>query len=161
MFTYKIADRDHLEGIWNKNIERHPGDSRWEHWKRETISNNINNKSTTFLVLAKNEPIGEGSLLWSPDCNAIAGRKQLADGDKIANINALRIEKAYEGQGHISRLIKTMEQVAKEKGIERLSIGVEAKETRNLAIYLHLGFCNFVLSEIEENELILYYEKYL
>ena len=161
MFTYKIADRDNLERIWDKNIERHPGDSRWENWKIETISNYLNDRSTTFLVLAENEPIGEGSLLWSPDCNAIAGRKKLADGDKIANINALRIEKSYEGQGHISHLIKMMEQVAKDKGIERLTIGVEAKETRNLAIYLHLGFCNFVMPEIEENELILYYEKYL
>lgn len=35
----------------------------------------------------------------------IAGRKVLCDGEKIANINALRIQKRYEGQGHISKLI--------------------------------------------------------
>ena len=54
-----------------------------------------------------------------------------------------------------------MENFTKEKGFERLTIGVDAKETRNLAIYLHWGFRNFVMSEVEENELVLYYEKSL
>jgi GrpB-like predicted nucleotidyltransferase (UPF0157 family)/GNAT superfamily N-acetyltransferase len=159
--SYKVADRELLEKIWNKNVENNKGDARWIEWKEEYICYNESNKCTTFLVLDGDEPVGEGTIIWSPECNAIAGRTQLADGYRIANINALRIEKPYEGQGHISQLIRVMESFAKEKGVERLTIGVEAKETRNLAIYLHWGFCNFVMYEAEENELVLYYEKSL
>ncbi len=159
--SYKMADRESLGKIWDKNIENNKGDARWTKWKDEYIGYNESNKYTTFLVLDGAEPVGEGTLIWSPECNAIAGRTQLADGYRVANINALRIEKPYEGQGHISRLISVMERFAKEKGVERLTIGVEAKETRNLAIYLHCGFCHFVMSEAEGNELVLYYEKSL
>ena len=42
-----------------------------------------------------------------------------------------------------------------------MTIGVEAKDTRNLAIYLHWGFTEFVLGEVEEGELVLYYRKAL
>lgn len=157
--SYKVADRSLLEKIWDKNIKNNKGDARWIKWKDEYIYYNESNKCTTFLVLDGADPIGEGTLIWSPECSAIAGRTQLADGCRVANINALRIEKRYEGQGYISQLIRAMESFAKEKGIERLTIGVEAKEARNLAIYLHWGFCDFVMFEVEENELVLYYEK--
>ncbi len=79
----------------------------------------------------------------------------------IANINALRIQKAYEGKGHISKLINEMEKYAVHNGISRLTIGVEAKETRNLAIYLHLGFTEFLFYQTEEDGLVLYLGKNL
>lgn len=111
------ADMLNLNKIWDKNIEKHKGDQRWVEWKQQTLSNNKSKRSTTFLILEDNEPIGEGTILWSPECEAIVGREQLADGRKTVNVNALRIEKTYEGQGHISKLVKMMEQVAKEKGL--------------------------------------------
>lgn len=92
-------------------------------------------------------------------CSAIAGRKVLCDGEKIANINALRIQKRYEGQGHISKLMQEMEQFAIRNHLSRLTIGVEAKETRTLAIYLHLGFTKFLFAEMEDGELVLYFSK--
>jgi len=93
-------------------------------------------------------------LLLSPTCSAIAGRKVLCDGKATANINALRIQKAYEGKGHISKLIRALR-----NHITKLTIGVEAKETRTLAIYLHLGFTKFLFAEMEEGELVLYFSK--
>ena len=44
----------------------------------------------------------------------------------------LELNKKYEGQGHISKLVKMAEQYAKQKGITYLTIGCEAKETLNL-----------------------------
>lgn len=55
--------------------------------------------------------------------------------------------------------MRAIEQYAIEKGIQKLTIGVEEKETRNLAIYLHFGFNEFLLSELEEGELVLYFGK--
>lgn len=92
-------------------------------------------------------PIGEGTLLFSPQCNAIRGRTQLADGRRTANINALRIRKKHEGKGYISALVRMMEQHASENGYTHLTIGVEARETRNLAIYLHWGYDELVTAE--------------
>ena len=46
-----------------------------------------------------------------------------------------------------------------EKDFKKLTIGCEAVETRNLAIYLHFGYTKFLTSIIEDDELILYFEK--
>ena len=125
------------------------------------MEDNATGRSLTFVVTNENDPIGEGTIIFSPTCDAINNRLLLSDNALIANINALRIQKSYEGQGHISKLVKEMERFAKQKGYSFLSIGVEAKETRNLGIYLHWGYNEFVLSEIEDNELVLYYRKKL
>ena len=161
MAEYRRATPQDLEHLWNANIAENPDDPNWLNWKREYISHNQTGKGYTFTVVIEGEPVGEGTLLFSPDCSAIAGRADLADGSATANINALRIRKAHEGQGHISTLVRLMEAYAAEHGITRLTIGVEAKETRNLAIYLHWGYTDFVTHAIEDGELVLYYAKNL
>ena len=161
MAEYRKATLQDLEHLWNINIAENPDDPRWEDWKREYISHNQTGKVCTFAVVIEGEPVGEGTLLFSPECSAISGRTQLADGSTVANINALRIRKAHEGQGHISALVRLMESYAADHGIARLTIGVEAKETRNIAIYLHWGYTEFVTHAIEDGELVLYYAKNL
>ena len=102
------------------------------------------------MVLYGEEPIGEGTLI--PTMQSV-------------EINGLRIDKQYEGKGHISKLVKIMEQYAKDEGYKTAKIGVDPKETRNLAIYLHWGydtFENLEISSLKEYEgIILYYSKEL
>lgn len=161
MIAYEKATWEILNRIWDKSIEENPEDHRYIRWKQQFLSDNETGAAATFVILADGDPVGEGTLLLSPDCRAIRGRRELCDGEKTANINALRVQKEYEGQGHISALMKTMERYARSIGIEKLTIGVEAAETRNLAIYLHWGFRNFLMHEIEDGELILYFGKNL
>lgn len=159
MFCYKKATLDDLETIWDRNIRENPDDPRYIRWKKQFINDNISGAAATFVILADGIPVGEGTLLLSPDCRAIRGRTCLSDGKTTANINALRIQEQYEGQGHISKLMKEMERYAKSIGITRVTIGVEATETRNLGIYLHWGFDRFLMHEVEDGELVLYYGK--
>ncbi len=159
--TYRLATPQDLEIIWNKNIAENPEDGRWGHWKEEYIRYNSTGMAQTYVVVCDEEPVGECTLIISPECKAVRGRLELADGKKNANINALRIAKKFEGRGHISKLMAYVEESAKAQNIETLTIGVEAKETRNLGIYLHWGFDKFVMSETEDDELVLYYRKEL
>lgn len=159
MFCYRKATLEDLETIWNRSIAENPEDSRYIRWKKQFIDDNASGAAATFVIVADNLPVGEGTLLFSPDCRAIRGKTCLADGAKTANINALRIQEAFEGQGHISALMKEMERHAKSIGITRLTIGVDAAETRNLGIYLHWGFNQFLMHEIEDDALVLYYGK--
>lgn len=99
--------------------------------------------------------------MFSPKCKAIRNRKKLCDGIGTANLNALRIEKEYENKGHISKLVKEIEKYALKRGYSYLTVGVEAKETRNLAIYLHWGYNEFIMSAKEDGELVLYFRKKL
>jgi GNAT superfamily N-acetyltransferase len=147
-YKYQEASGADLELRWDKNIADNIGDERWVNWKSIAIENQKNKKCISFVVLCDDEPIGEGTLI--PTMQSV-------------EINGLRIDKPYEGKGHISKLVKVMEQYAKDEGYKTALIGVEPKETRNLAIYLHWGYDTFVKLEISdmnaEEGLILYYSK--
>jgi len=159
MFCYKRATLDELEQIWNRNIADNPEDPRYLRWKNQFMEDNASGAAATFVILVDGSPVGEGTLLLSPDCRAIRGRTSLCDGKTVANINALRIQESYEGLGHVSNLMHVIEDYAKVQGLSRLTIGVEATETRNLGIYLHWGYDQFVMSEEEDSVLVLYYGK--
>ena len=159
MFLYKKATTDDLEKLWAKNIADNPDDARYIRWRQEFIANNTSGAAATFVIDHDGTPVGEGTLLLSPDCKAIRGRTVLCDGKTSANINALRVWPEYEGQGHISKLIKAMENYAKSIGLTRLTIGVEPCESRNLGIYLHWGYDQFLMHAEEDGCLVLYYGK--
>lgn len=161
MIEYKKAASEDLARIWDKKIIENPDDSRYIRWKAQFLADNARGAAATFLIAADGEPVGEGTLIFSPDCRAIRGRAFLCDGRRIANINNLRIEKEFERKGHISALVKTMERYAGSLGITMLTIGVDAAETRNLGIYLHWGFVQFLMAEEEDGALVLYYGKEL
>ena len=161
MAVYRKATAEDLEIIWDYQIETNPGEDAWIRWKKQFIDDNRSGAAATFVAVVDGIPVGEGTLLFSPDCRAIRGRLELADGKSVTNINALRIRKAYEGKGYISALVKTMEAYAREQGYRRITIGAEAVESRNLGIYLHWGYDRFLLSEGEGMELTLYYGKNL
>ena len=161
MFTYRKATSEDLEKIWNKDILDNPGEDAWVRWKKQYIAYNQNEEAATFVVLDGNNPIGQITVLFSTECSAVKNRPLLCDGKTTANMNAFRIDKKYEGQGHISKLVKMAEEYAKNKGIQYLTIGSEAKESRNLAIYLHFGYTEFVTHIVEEDELIVFYRKKL
>ena len=159
MVEYRKATPEDLEIIWDYQIEQNPGDPNWIRWKKQFIDDNNSGAAATFVAVVDGVPVGEGTLLFSPDCRAIRGRLELADGKAVTNINALRIRKAYEGKGYISALVKAMERYAHTHGYNRVTIGVEAVEARNLGIYLHWGYNQFLMSEGEDMELTLYYGK--
>ena len=161
MVEYRKATAKDLEIIWDYQIETNPDEPAWVRWKKQFIDDNRSGAAATFVSVVDGVPVGEGTLLFSPDCRAIRGRLKLADGKTVTNINALRIREAYEGKGYISALVKFMESYAREHGYSQITIGAEAVQARNLGIYLHWGYNQFIMSEGEGEELTLYYGKTL
>lgn len=161
MFCYQKATLEDLERSWDREIRENPDDQRYLRWKDQFVRLNLDGRGATFFVLENEVPVGQGTVLFDPSERAVAGHPQLCDGKTIANVNTLRIEKHLEGQGHISTLMQLLESYAKEQGITRLTIGVEAAETRNLAIYLHWGYDRFLMHKEEDEALVLYFGKEL
>lgn len=159
--TYRVASLQDLEQVWAYNVAAHPKDPRWQHWAQEYIGYNMDGRAVTFVAMCDQEPIGEVTLLIDQSCSAIDGNTLLADRQNIANINALRVRKPWEGQGHASSLVRCAETYAAEHGFRELTIGVDANETRNIGIYLHWNYDKYVCFEIENNIPVLYYAKTL
>ena len=160
-YLYQPATEAQLEARWDINIAQNPGDDRWAAWRLSIIEDNKRGLLKTFVVLHEGLPVGEGTLVFSPQCIDLKGWDGLADGTSTVNVSALRMDKPHEGRGYMSKLVKVMEQYAREAGYQVITIGVEAKETRNLGIYLHWGYNNFISHAIEDGELVLCYSKQL
>ena len=162
MICCRRATLEDLKQIWDYQIAQNPEEPRNQRRKDRIISRNIQNHAAPFVVVSDGEPIGEVTLDYYAEAygNA-ANRPKLADGKNTGYVTALRIRKDFEGNGYISALMRFMEESARKMGFTQLTIGVEAAETRNLAIYLHWGYDKFILSEIDEGELVLFYGKAL
>lgn len=161
-FIYRIATERDLVNVWEKDIKRNAGDTRWLRWKEEYINYNKHSEAITFVAVTDDgNVIAQVTLILSPNVKAVQDKPKLCDGKTIANFNAFRCDKEYRGQGHISKLVKIAENWALQNGIKIITIGVEANNSKNIMIYFHFGFTEFVMYEIDkdEGELILYYQK--
>ena len=162
MICYRKATLEDLERIWAYNIAMNPDEPRMQRWKDSYISRNAENRAATYVVVIDGEPVGEVTLDYYAEAYGNPEiRKCLADGKNTGYLTALRIRKEFEGNGYVSGLMRFAENDAVQKGFSSLSIGVEAAEARNLAMYLHWGYTQFLISEQDGEELVLFYAKQL
>lgn len=162
---YRKATLEDLEKIWNKNIAKHPDDDRWIRWKKQYIDDNKNGISQTFVVVNGDDPIGEITLVLSEKHRDVVDFPILCDGKESVYMAAFRIEKQFEGQGHISRIVKMAEEYGKSLGRKYATLGVNAENERNKAIYNHWDYNEFLFANTEEEngktETVLYFRKEL
>ena len=162
MICYRKATFHDLERVWDYNMAMNPDEPRMKRWKESYITRNQEGRAATYVAVIDGEPVGEVTLDFHAEAYGNPEtRKFLADGSTRAYVTALRIRKEFEGNGYVSGLMRFMEDAAREMGYTSLSIGVEAAETRNLAIYLHWGYNKFLTSELDGGELVLFYAKTL
>ena len=165
MIEYRVATLEDLNNVWDKDIRGNIGDERYKRWKNEYIGYNLNGDAKTFVAVDNNDVIAQITVILKPNVKAVMGKEKLCDGKHIANMNAFRCDKEYEGKGHISKLVKLGEEYVRNIGYNYITIGSEARETRNLSIYFHFGYTEFLMSEVDEQEeddpLVLYYGKKL
>ncbi|MDR0449133.1 MAG: GNAT family N-acetyltransferase [Rickettsiales bacterium] len=162
----KEASLQDLELRWDKDIAENAGDDRWSAWKKRSILENRNGLIKTFCALDKEDIVGVGTLALDPASGQLNGNGSLANKD-TANVCALRVDEKYQGKGIASGLVRFAEAWALGHGIKNLTIGVEPKDVKNMQIYFHLGFTEFIMwnkekySPEDEPVLVLYYRKRL
>ena len=148
-YICKIATRDELIKRWDDLIEKHPNDDSWKGYKVKTL--NIFDKGTSicYLGILNGKIIAEVCAHISKDFEAENLIDELVN-EKRAYLNAFRCDKEYEGKGYFSALYHFMENDLKKRGYKEVSLGVEPCEVRNIMIYFHLGFTNYVGTGLEE-----------
>lgn len=133
----RIATVSEIENWWNEKIDRAPLNNAYKVWKECFVSENVNGKRKTFFVFDNGKYVGQGTLLiWGDD-------KDLTDHDR-AEIIKLEINEEYRNKGIATLIYNKIEEYARELDIQYLTIGVEPCEIRNMQIYFHWGFTNFI-----------------
>ena len=135
MAEYRIITDAEFNLLWDRNIRENPEEPMWPVWRERFARRIALGQAITFAVILDGEPVGEGTLELNTGKSPL-----LCDGKNNAYLSALRIREEFEGQGHISRLVRIMEDHARRLGFRTITIGAEEEETRNRAIYTHWGY---------------------
>lgn len=163
-FICKVATREELLKRWKYLIEIHPGNNDWVQYKENAVRNFDNESTISYLGLLNDEIICEATAYIKP--SAFIGDISDSSGlltDSMAYLAAFRTNKEYEGKGYFSKLYKFIEKDLKDKGYTELCLGVGPEAVRNIEIYFHLGFTDYIKTLIDYNsskeDVILFYKK--
>ena len=158
-YICKVADRNELLKRWEYLIDIHPGNNKWVEFKNNALKH-YNEKSTiSYIGILNNEIICEATAYI--DNSAFIGDISEPSGllsDSMAYLAAFRVNKEHEGKGYFSKLYMFIENDLMERGYSELSLGVEPNEVRNIEIYFHLGFRDYIKTVIQK-DVILFYKK--
>jgi len=134
----RIATIEELERWWDQKITKQPNNPAYKIWKNNFVNGNrIGERKTFFLFNENNEYVGQGTLL-------LTNGDKVMTGENKAEIIKFEINKEQRGKGYCSLIFKEIEKYAKSHNIKTLTIGVEPCEIRNMQIYFHWGFTNYL-----------------
>lgn len=146
-YICKIATLSEMNDKWDYEIKKHPSDNAWTTWKEIFISGVKQGTRICYYGILNNKIITEGTAIL--DQKEIQNSNGLID-DTTAYLTAFRTNKEYQGNGYFSKLFKFIIKDLKEKGYNKVTIGVEPCEEKNMKIYFHWGFDQFIKTAYEE-----------
>ena len=159
-YVCKVADRDELIKRWKYLVEIHPVNNIWEKFRDNALNNFDNDNTISYVGILNDEIICELTAYIKEE----AFIDDIDDYDDLLSeercyLAAFRTNKEYQGNGYFSLLFDYVVEDLKSRGYKELSLGVSPEEVRNMEIYFHLGFRDYIRSTTQDNELILFYKK--
>lgn len=158
MFTYSIASIDDIELLFQKRLKERNLDPCYKHSLENYFDDFVSGKSILFVVKKGEEPIGSINLEF---CELADIASWYVSGKKYCYLSTFKIEKRYEGQGHISKLTKKAEDIARKLGYQHAIIACEETNQRVKSIYNHFGYTEVVAQKQERGHSIVYLGKQL
>ena len=159
-YVCKVADRNELIERWKYLVEIHSVNKIWEKFRDNALNNFDNDNTISYVGILDGEIICEATAYINEDAfiDDIDDYDDLLS-DERCYLAAFRTNKEQEGNGYFSLLFDYLVDDLKSRGYNELCLGVSPKEVRNMEIYFHLGFRDYIKSTTQDNELILFYKK--
>ena len=151
-YICKVATRDELLKRWDYLIKIHPGNNSWVVFKENALRNFSDGNTICYLGFLNDEIICELTAYVKQE--AFIGDISDPSGllsDEMAYLAAFRTNKEYEGKGYFGKLFKFAENDLKIRGYKELSLGVGPEAVRNIEIYFHYGFREYIKTTIEHD----------
>lgn len=137
MITVREATIEQVENWWDKQILENADDNSYKVWKESFVSENKSGKRKTFYAWDGNKIVGQGTLVFE-------GNDRNLTGNGRAEIIKLEVAEDYRNRKISSLIYNYIQDYARQKSLHTLTIGVEPCEVRNMQIYFHWGFTNFI-----------------
>ena len=163
-YICKIPNEMEMNQKWDYEIE-HATHSRdnWIYWKKKSIENKKNHTQIPYYGIL------DGKIICEATASIQSSVVQNSDGlvsKNTAYLTGFRTIGEYQNQGYFSKLFSYMIEDLKNRGYQFVTLGVEPNETRNMMIYFHYGFLEYIKSGMEfypngDEVFVLYYRKKL
>ena len=141
-YVCKLATLKEMNSKWNYEINHATDDkNNWKVWKKENMERFQNGFIIPYYGLLDGKIICE--CMAAIHSSVVQNADGLVD-EKTAYLTAFRTIPEYQGQGYFSKLFKYMIQDLKNKGYEKVTLGVEPAETKNKEIYFKYGFIEHI-----------------
>lgn len=169
-YLCKLATKDELIKRWEYLNVINPG-NKWIGFRENALKHYDEKSTISYLGLLNNKIICEATAVIKE--SAFIGDIDDPSGllsDSMCYLAAFRTNKEYEGKGYFRRLYDFVETDLKERGYKELSLGVGPEAVRNMEIYFHLGFREYIKTVIQyepsendpsfqEEDVIIFYKK--
>ena len=169
-YLCKIATKDELQKRWDYLNRINPG-RKWIEFRENALKHYDEKSTISYLGILNNEIICEITAVIKE--SAFIGDIDDPSGllsDSMCYLAAFRTNKEYEGKGYFHKLYDFVETDLKERGYTELSLGVGPEAVRNMEIYFHLGFREYIKTVIQyepseddpslrEEDVIIFYKK--
>lgn len=149
-FVCKIATRGEIIKRMNYLIETHPNNNVWIEAKENALKGFDEQSKIMYIGVLNDEIICEATTYIKE--SAFIGDVKEPEGllsKTMAYFSGFRTNKEYEGKGYFGKLYNFMEDDLKKRGYTEFCLGVKPRNVRNMEIYFHLGFREFIKSIIE------------
>ena len=149
-YICKIADREDIIKRMNYLIETHPGNDIWVEAKERALKGFDEKSTIMYLGILNGEIICEATAYINE--SAFIGDVKDPEGllsETMAYFSGFRTNKEYEGKGYFGKLYKFMEDDLIKRGYSEFCLGVKPRNVRNMEIYFHLGFREFIKTIVE------------
>ena len=170
-YICKTAAREELVRRWEYLIRVNAGDRRWVRFREDALRHFDVKSTISYLGILDGEIICEATAVLKE--SALLG--DISDPSGLLNesmcyLVAFRTNPEQEGKGYFRRLFDYLENDLRQRGYTGLSLGVGPESVRNMEIYFHLGFREYIKTVIRygpsgkdpsvlEEEAILFYKK--
>lgn len=151
-FVCRIASREDVLKRWEYLIQIHSDNNIWVVFRDNTIKHFDEESMIPYYGFLNGKIICEATAYVKP--SAFIGDISDPTGlysDHMAYLAAFRTDKEYEGKGYFSKLYHYLENDLKERGYTELSLGVGPEAVRNIEIYFHLGYREYIKTTIEHD----------
>jgi len=147
MYLCKIASLEEMNRKWDYEIEHNINDARnWIIWKSHFLENFKNDYIIPYYGILDGNIICEATAMLNSE---VVQNSEGLVGNGVVYLSAFRTIEEYQGKGYFSKLMKFMLNDLKQRGIVRVTLGVEPAEETNKKIYAHYGFNEYIKSATE------------
>ena len=137
-YICKTASIDEMNTKWDYEIANAIGDKEnWIIWKKDNIERFQKGFIIPYYGILDGKIICECTAALNP--SVVHNSENLVSA-KTAYLFAFRTIPEYQGHGYFSRLFKFMIEDLKNRGYEKVTLGVEPEEEKNKEIYFKYGF---------------------